>query len=299
MLLCLSIAPAKACLWVLGTTLDGKRKSVSGVSAAKFLRMRLRMDPAAHGTMLERRLPSDSDFTNRNDHAVALIYRGDYVRAIELLEQAERERPGEYATAANLGTAFELSGRNEEALRWIQEGLRRDPNSHDGTEWLHAKILEAKIQAARNPNYFQHHSVLDMDHARVEPGATTVWVGGRLRPLKEVEAAIRYQLEERLQFVKTNDAPVASLLVDYAVITAATTTVENAKQLLQMALEFGAAPDKVRQLEARYDRIIVIGHIRQGLIVGSIAALVIAFLIHAVKKGWITYRRRPALTCQG
>jgi len=46
----------------------------------------------------------------------------------------------------DLGTAYELAGKNEPALRWIREGLRRNPNSHKGTEWLHVKILEAKIE---------------------------------------------------------------------------------------------------------------------------------------------------------
>jgi hypothetical protein len=52
--------------------------------------------------------------------------------------------------AANLGTALELLGNKEEALHWIREGIRRNPQSHEGTEWLHAKILEAKIAAQKD-----------------------------------------------------------------------------------------------------------------------------------------------------
>ncbi len=74
-------------------------------------------------------MPRQVDFTNRNDYAVALVYLGRYDEAISLLQRLEKETPGHYATAANLGTAYELSGNNELALKWIKEGIRRNPRS--------------------------------------------------------------------------------------------------------------------------------------------------------------------------
>jgi hypothetical protein len=56
-----------------------------------------------------------------------------------------------------------LTGKNEKALRWIREGLRRNPNSHSETEWLHVLILEAKIAAAKDPEWIKTHSVLALD----------------------------------------------------------------------------------------------------------------------------------------
>ena len=236
---------------------------------------------------MEMQLRGSTDFTNRNDLAVALIFQGHYQQAIESLEQLESERPGEYFTAANLGTALELAGRNEEALKWINEGLRRNASSHEGTEWLHAKILEAKIQAAKNPDYFKQHSVLDLDYSQIERDADVLTIDGQQRGLHDVKNALQYQLEERLQFMKTRDAPVASLLFDYAAITAATHSLEAAKDLLQMAVVFGYPQDKVQPLLMQYDRVIVIARVRQWLIY----LFAIVLFIYAVKRRWIVYRR--------
>jgi tetratricopeptide (TPR) repeat protein len=283
----------RACIWVAGTTKDGTHVTVGGLGPARHLRHYLERELAGRGAKMEVDLRDAKDFTNRNDYAVALIFQGKYPEAIEVLEQQEKEKPGEYFTAANLGTALELSGRNEEALKWISEGMRRNTNSHEGTEWMHAMILQAKIKAEREPDYFKKHSVLDLNYSQIERNAETLTVGGVQRDRHDVEGALQYQLQERLQFVKTKDAPVASLLFDYAAITAATHSLEAAKEVLKMAMEFGYPADRVQPLLARYDRIITIASIRQWLIYLSIALFVVVFLIYAVKRGWITMSRSP------
>jgi len=285
---------AWSCLNESGTTRDAKRAARG--HEALILRLSLKTELRERGAAMESGTRGSIDFTNRNDYAVALIYQGRLPEAIDVLQDLEKQKPGDYSVAANLGTALELAGRNEEALKWIQEGIRRNPDSHQGTEWVHVKILEAKIQAATNPNYFKEHSVLDLDQSRITEDATTVTVGGQSRDLDEVKMALGYQLKERLQFVKTQDAPVASLLFDYAAILAATATLESAKQVLQMAVEFGYPVDKVQPLLARYDRIIRLSSIRQGMIYGSIALSVIAFLVYAVRQKWITVTRSAGKT---
>lgn len=240
---------------------------------------------------MERKFRDSTDFTNRNDYAVALMYLGRPAQAIEVLEQLEREKPGQYFTAANLGTAYELAGRNEEALKWIKEGIRRNPDSHDGTEWLHVKILEAKIEAARNPDYFKQHSVLDLDYSQIDRDAKSLSVGGESRAVEEVIQALEFQLQERLQFVRTKDAPVASLLFDYAAIEAGTHTLESARKLLEMAVEFGYPKNRVEPLLARYDSVIRLGLIRQYLIYISVALLLISFFIYAWRRRWIVWKR--------
>ena len=57
----------------------------------------------------------------------------------------ERRYPGHHETAANLGTALELAGHDAPALQWIRIGIRRNADEHYGSEWLHVRILEAKI----------------------------------------------------------------------------------------------------------------------------------------------------------
>src|SRR4029077_4513742 len=173
-----------------------------------------------------------TNFNERSDYAVSLVYVGKTKEAFELLQALEKEQSGTYIVAANLGTALELLGNNEEALRWIREGIRRNPESHEGTEWLHAKILEAKIAQQKDPNYFKKHSVLELDP---EHASWAMMIDGRRFSPEALAREIDSQPRERLQFVKPPDPAVASLLFDYSAIEAATGILESAKDLLQLA----------------------------------------------------------------
>ena len=91
---------------------------------------------------------------NSNDLGVARLLTGKIDAAIALFRETEKKFPGNARVAANLGTALELKGENEEALKWIREGVLRDPSEHEGSEWLHVRILDAKIALAKDPGWF-------------------------------------------------------------------------------------------------------------------------------------------------
>ena len=202
---------------------------------------------------MQDKLESSTNYNDRSDYAVALAYTGRNKEAVQILQKLEQEQPGNYFIAANLGTALELAGDNDAALNWIREGIRRNPNSHHGTEWLHAKIIEAKIAQQKDSAYFNTHTILDLDPERVSAGLT---VEGKLLLPKQIGEAIQDQLQERLQFVKPPDPAVASLLFDYAAVEAATNTLESAKGLLKMAVEYGYPSARVEQRTKVYDSII-------------------------------------------
>ena len=199
---------------------------------------------------MQSALANSTSFNGRSDYAVSLVYIGKTKEAVELLETLEKEKPGAYVVAANLGTALELLGNNEEALHWIREGIRRNPQSHEGTEWLHAKIIEAKIAQEKDADYFKKHSVLELDPAHASSSMT---IDDRIFSPQEVGEAIQYQLQERLQFVKPPDPAVASLLFDYAAIEAATNILESAQGLLKMAAEYGYPAERVDAQIKEYD----------------------------------------------
>jgi hypothetical protein len=245
------------------------------------LRHAMRVDLRQEGMKLQAASTS-TNFNNRSDYAVSLIFLGKTKEAVELLQSLEQERLGAYFVAANLGTAQELLGNNEDALHWIREGILRNPESHQGTEWLHAKILEAKIAAQKDPDYFRKHSVLELDPQRVIDGI--VIDGQRLSP-KKVEIAIEYQLEERLKFVKPPDPAVASLLFDYAAIDAATGVLESAKGVLKMAVEYGYPADRAEAQIKLYDRIIARRQMTQIAEYSLLAIVFIALLVRLYQKG--------------
>jgi hypothetical protein len=210
------------CINVTGTKYNGESTSTSKSSRGFILlRYAMQKNVRPDGIEMEATLRGCTNFNDRSDYSVALMYLGKAKEAVELLEQLEKE------------------------------GIRRNPYSHEGTEWLHVKILEAKIAQQKDSRYFESHSVLNLRPEQIEEDLV---LGDLKLPPAQVAQAISYQLGERLKFVKPPDAAVASLLFDFAAIEAATATLESAKKILQMAVEYGYPIANVQPLMSLYDR---------------------------------------------
>lgn len=181
-------------------------------------------------------------YENATNFGVSLIHQGQYAAAIRLFLKLERSFPGRPETAANLGAALELSGHDTVALKWIRIGIQRDANEHEGTEWLHARILEAKISdAAGHWNRSRSIAGVAFDAALVPALPKSMPAGNDGKPVKpyELDRAFRYQLGERMQFVPPKDWVVANLLSDWAMLNMAGGPLENAKALHGLALRYG------------------------------------------------------------
>lgn len=262
-----------------GTKLSGESTSLK-TRADRELLSALRRDLKTEGETLEAKLRSSTTFEDRSDYAVALMYLGRSPEAVKLLNALELERPGDYSIAANLGTALELSGDNAGALHWIREGIHRNPKSHSGTEWLHVKILESKLAQERDPSHFSTHSVLELNPDAL---GKIVKIDGTDFSLESLREALRYQLKERVQFVKPPDAVVATLLLDYAAVEAAARTLESAETLLRMATQYGLPQSRVQSLLDRYGHQITVRKIREYTITLAIG-LFFCGLVFAVLK---------------
>jgi tetratricopeptide (TPR) repeat protein len=271
-LLLLSFVPtAWPCKNLTGTKYGGKTSSSNDRrGTVSQLRQALLGATLSAGAHMEADLRGSTNFNDRSDYSVSLMYLGRSKEAVELLQQLEKETPGEYFIAANLGTAHELAGNNVEALRWINEGLRRNPGSHQGTEWLHAKILEAKIAHQADPKFFEKHSVLDLTPAQITSSPA---IGSKSISPQQLAQDIQHQLEERLQFVKPPDSSVASLLFDYAAIEAATKSMESAKVILKMAAEYGYPEPKIQALLKDFDQRFFIENIKTYALYGVIGLM--------------------------
>lgn len=183
-----------------------------------------------------------SSIEQRNNVAVALLHMGRTKEAIEILVAIERMRPGLYHTATNLGTAYELNGQNADALKWIKEGIKRNPASHNGSEWLHVKILEAKIAIERDPNWLAANSVLGISRQPNELVSHEISVVdhlGQPKGIVEIESALIYQLHERLKFVKPPEGVVANLLYDLGRILRITRSAEHGAIIGAFAERYG------------------------------------------------------------
>lgn len=139
-----------------------------------------------------------------SDIGVIYIYTKQYQEAIKLYLSIEQIKPNKYSTASNIGTAYELIGDNKNALKWIKKSIQINSNSHLGSEWIHVKILEAKIKGDSFINsqflintVFKNGTVPESDLTSKE--------------LEELAYQLYFQLEERKTFVKPKDKIVAYL----------------------------------------------------------------------------------------
>lgn len=231
---------AVACINEYGTPTSGSRTLRSHVHVPPVIpidsqRYREQVE------MLTVKTKSSPSHEDLSDLAVAHLYLGEIDRSIELLLQAESLVPGEYAIASNLGTAFELAGRNEEALHWIEEGIRRNPQSHGGSEWIHANLLKAKIAIAADSEWLTSHSVsgLRFGEDPVPEYDTMQSLPNCPESLSEVRSHLEHQLYERRSFIPGADPIVAALMFDLANAIALIYTVEDAIPIYMAADELG------------------------------------------------------------
>ncbi len=249
--LCVAIAaallvPAQACINLSDVNLDGKKmefgEAMAWASKTSLLR---------HGTNTESfqkwekelavKMAGKPTIRERSDYGGVLVFLGQFQKAREVLEAAELAEPGDYAVASNLGTAYELLGENAKALEWIRKGIERKADSHRSTEWVHVKILEAKIALASDPKWLETHSVLGLDYGR---DARPVRVGEAPAAKEKytVLHGLSYQLRERLKFVKAPDALVGDLLFNLANETAILGAAQQALGIYELA-EIYKAPN--------------------------------------------------------
>ena len=253
---------AHACINSIGTDHAGRRFHADwyiGEDMADSMTKRYKRNnllSSASSTIDKAR--TQPDFGNLTNLGVLLLYQGQYTKAARLFLFIERIFPNHHETAANLGTALELMGQDQAALRWIRIGIVRNQDEHLRSEWLHARILEAKITLANNPTLLKDHSVAGVQFSRVVVPALPADfpAGNDGKPVKPwaLNQALSYQLFERTQFVGPKDAVVANLLQDWATLNLAGGPIENADALYNLAVTYGASEDALMKQRRAFIR---------------------------------------------
>jgi tetratricopeptide (TPR) repeat protein len=162
---------------------------------------------------MQERYRKKPTLENKSDYATALVYMGKYQQAKKLFLEIEHKKANLYNTAANLGTTYELLGQNDSALIWIQKAVAINPQSHFDSEWIHVKILEAKIKASLDTAFLSKNDILGLDFGR-----DTMPHNRSKIDLKTYTNQLYYQLTERMSFVQPNDPIVAQLTFDLATL---------------------------------------------------------------------------------
>lgn len=178
--------------------------------------------------------PND-ELYKETDRGIVLAFLGRYDEAMRMFKAIEKKHPGLYATAANIGTTYELLGKNDSALLWINKAIKINPKSHNGSEWIHVKILEAKIRAAKEkPGFLDGYDVLGLNW-----GGNVLPVNTSGKDMKELANHLVFQLNERLKFIKPQEPIMARLLFDLG--TALYFTPDSSQSIIAYAKaeEFG------------------------------------------------------------
>ncbi|WP_415327410.1 tetratricopeptide repeat protein [Chryseobacterium sp. MMS23-Vi53] len=219
---------------VIGTDIHGKKISTE---------YSLRHNNAFYITEIDvenyRRMASDDlkeyektkDIDRYLDYATSLVYLGKYDKAIKIFKEIELKNADKYEVFSNLGTAYELSGDNENALKYISKALAINKESHHGSEWIHIKILEYKLGRITLEN------LLGSNFGNNEIPETKL----SDEELDKFVEDLSYQLSERTQFVKPTNEIVGKLYFELgnALALHSNSDVENTLEAYEFAKKYG------------------------------------------------------------
>lgn len=172
------------------------------------------------------------DLDYLSDKGLILILQKKYKLALELYQFIEKNEPNRYSTASNIGTLYELIGENEKALLWINKSIKINPKSHHNSEWLHSKILEAKI---KGESYFTSDFLLGINFGSEKKPSTKI----TNEELLQLERTLFYQLNERISFIRPKDKIVAVLLFELGNIKLHKNKLNEAQKIYLQAKEYG------------------------------------------------------------
>ena len=199
-------------------------------------------------------------FASQNNLVVALAHTGQFDEALRRLQTIERVSPGHDYTAYNIATVYELQGDLPRALKWVKTGLERERGGHsrhdlDNTEWLHERILEARLRARYAPESLGAASIAGLDFgASIQPQPPTISARdemGRPYDAPTLKRALWEQTHERLEFVPAPDPVVADLLLDVANFAYYEGQTEDAQGVYQLALQY--SPRRADLAQKRFD----------------------------------------------
>jgi tetratricopeptide (TPR) repeat protein len=170
--------------------------------------------------------------------AVRDVLNGNYDAAIRKLLALEGIHPGRQATAGALGTAYERAGDYESALRWINTAIDRDPQTRAGTEWLHARILQARMDLNTDPDRLTRSPIVPLSEAGLPLDGNAYLPCARALSADDLMDALYYQLAEQMLFIKPEDPVVADLLHSFARLEETVSHPEAASAFRALAREY-------------------------------------------------------------
>lgn len=166
------------------------------------------------------------------DYGLFLVYDKQYEEAEKVFRKIVAKWPDKYEAAANFGTILEVNGKNEEALKWIKKAIKINPNSHDGSEWLHVNILEAKLHPEKK---WSGATLTGWDFGTDSMPSTQK----NLDEIKTLQKQLFFQLNERVTFIQPKDPFIAALMFELGNVTLARGQHSKALSIYKKAKKYG------------------------------------------------------------
>ncbi len=180
-----------------------------------------------------------------NEMAILKIYKGEYQLAKKLLFQASKLDTFNYSICSNLGVVYELTGNLDSAYYYTKKAVKINPQSHNNSEWIHLKILEATKRMQTNPEWIYNYSVLGFKIAKTDLPLKKYNIDKdtlkEYYQLQNLIFQIEYQLRERMVFVKPENKVVANLLFTLGELYITEIDCEKAEEVYKLAMEYDPA----------------------------------------------------------
>lgn len=187
-----------------------------------------------------------ADYKTGSNMALNLMKLGRADSALRILIPLHKEFPKEYNLVANMGTAYELVGELDSALKYISLGYEMDATSHLGTEWVHVKILQAKIKERNTPGWLRKHRVVEVAElvARLDSNL-------HANSIRHIDHALFYQIRTRVPFTPAPNKIIANLLLSLGDLNVQKGTYENALLCYTYALKFEESSYRDRKIKTK------------------------------------------------
>jgi tetratricopeptide (TPR) repeat protein len=179
-----------------------------------------------------------NDIDYLSDKGYVLIVQKKYEEALNLYLNIEKIAPNRYSTASNIGTLYELMGENQKAYNWIKKSIEINPESHNGSEWLHLKILEAKINNLSN---ISGQFLINTNFGITGVPETKL----SKEEIDKLARAVYFQVNERISFIKPTDKIISILLFELANSLQLKGENENALNVYRTARVYGYDGDLI------------------------------------------------------
>ncbi len=194
------------------------------------------LELAIKNLLSEKPVTEEDILSTQNSIAVVYIKLGKLAEAEAILLQLLKKHPKNYSVTINLGTLYELQGKNAKALEFIKKAVAINPESHSGSEWFHIKILEYKLKNIPD-NKIAGENILNLYSIK--------------KPATEIAYDVSYQLQERIPFTPAPTLLMAKVMQELGDYLADSVSIKGAYVIYETGMDYDR--DNILKLAEKRD----------------------------------------------